>query len=123
MREIAGTDDLPDFSNIPIPTIDKTEQAKVDNLMASLELSYQVLAKDMKDVEDARQHLLSWAELASQLVNIVMPIVNKYMQQQNVPAVERGNKWQAALPSLLGVVTLPPEQRAGAISSLLTTLL
>lgn len=125
-KDIGTVDDLPDFGHITPPTIDPAAQAEVDAALDNFEASLVVLKKSFKAAEDARLALLSWAALAEKVVDMVGPIISGYIARQNAPdtAAPAGpNKFQAALPGLLGLITTPAAGRPAAIQALLQGLL
>lgn len=122
-REIAGVDDLPNFDNIPALGISPEVQRDVDIALAAFGASLETLAASSAEAQAEMQALLSWSALADRLVNLVMPIMDRYMARNNVPEVERPKRWQTALPGLIGVLQSPAADRPAALGTLLAGLL
>ena len=124
-KEIGSDTDLPNFDDVNPPTIDHAAQVNVEAALAALDASYAPLMAAVKDADDARQALLSWAAIAEKVLNMVVPMVQGLIAQHSaVPAEEHPKRLQAFLQGLPGVALQPTtEARAAGFTSLLQGLL
>lgn len=127
MPDIGSSTDLPDFSNNNPPTIDPTEQSKVDLLLTAFYASSAQIDKDEPAVDQDMAALADWSAIAEKVLAIAQPIISGLLTKTAVPVAAHPSLVKSltttALPQLIGLATAAPSARAGLFGNLVTSLL